>query len=110
MGYSDLCVRRAASTPDVGRRHGADPAAGGPRGPGASSILGAQRVPSWQGGRAYEPFAMGSFGAFGTMTWMFMGGMMFGGGFDGGGDGGGFDGGGFDGGGFDGGGVDFGGF
>jgi hypothetical protein len=98
-------------------------------------MVGAQRVPYWQGGRAYEPYAMGYFGAFGPMTWMFMGGMMFGdlgggydgdgydggdggdgdggggdggdGGFDGGGDGGGFDGGGFDGG-FDGGGFDMG--
>ena len=50
-------------------------------------MVGAQRVPYWQGGRAYEPYAMGYFGAFGPMTWMFMGGMMFGG-FDGdGGDG-----------------------
>jgi hypothetical protein len=81
-------------------------------------MVGAQRVPYWQGGRAYEPYALGYFGAFGPMTWMFMGGMMFGGfgdGFGGdggggdggdGGDGGGFDAGGdggFDGGGFDGG-------
>ena len=53
-------------------------------------MVGAQRVPYWQGGRAYEPYAMGYFGAFGPMTWMFMGGMMFGdlgGGYDGGGDG-----------------------
>lgn len=77
-------------------------------------LVGAQRVPYWQGGRAYEPYAMGYFGAFGPMTWMFVGGMMFGdlgggdggddgggGGDDGGGDGGGGDGGGFDGGGFD---------
>ena len=99
-------------------------------------MVGAQRVPYWQGGRAYEPYAMGYFGAFGPMTWMFMGGMMFGGfgadgsgdggadggdsgdsggdsGGDGGGDAGGGDSGGFDGGGaFDGGGGfgDFGGF
>ena len=90
-------------------------------------MVGAQRVPYWQGGRAYEPYAAGYFGAFGPMTWMFMGGMMFGdlgGGYDGGGDGGdggdgggsdggdggGYDGGGGDGGGFDGGGFDFGGF
>ena len=81
-------------------------------------MVGAQRVPYWQGGRAYEPYAMGYFGAFGPMTWMFMGGMTFGdlgGGYDGGGDddaggdGGGFDGGG-DGGGGDGGGFDFGSF
>ena len=87
-------------------------------------MVGAQRVPYWQGGRAYEPYAMGYFGAFGPMTWMFMGGMMFGdfgggdygdggegggdGGDGGGGDGGGGDGGGFDGGGFDGGGFDMG--
>ena len=53
-------------------------------------MVGAQRVPYWQGGRAYEPYAMGYFGAFGPMTWMFMGGMMFGdfggGDFGGGGD------------------------
>ena len=61
-------------------------------------MVGAQRVPYWQGGRAYEPYAMGYFGAFGPMTWMFMGGMMFGGfgggdgGSDGGSDGGGGDG------------------
>ena len=77
-------------------------------------MVGAQRVPYWQGGRAYEPYALGYFGAFGPMTWMFMGGMMFGGfgggggdGGDGGGDGGdGGDGGGDggDGGGYDGGG------
>ena len=76
-------------------------------------MVGAQRVPYWQGGRAYEPYAAGYFAAFGPLTWMFMGGMMFGGfggGFDddGGGDGGGGDGGGGDGGGdggrFDGGG------
>src|SRR5918999_4296085 len=64
-------------------------------------MVGAQRVPYWQGGRAYEPYALGYFGAFGPMTWMFMGGMMFGGL---GGDGGGHDGGGDDGGGDDGGG------
>jgi hypothetical protein len=91
-------------------------------------MVGAQRVPYWQGGRAYEPYAAGYYGAFGPMSWMFLGGMMFGGfgsdgGYDGtdgsgdggdpgdgggydGGDGGGFDGGGFDGGGFDGGGFD----
>ncbi|GAB2861487.1 hypothetical protein [Nocardioides pacificus] len=87
-------------------------------------MVGAQRVPYWQGGRAYEPYAMGYFGAFGPMTWMFMGGMMFGdlgggdfgggdfgggdsgdgggdfGGGDAGGDFGGGDFGGFDGGGF----------
>ena len=89
-------------------------------------MVGAQRVPYWQGGRGYEPYAAGYFGAFGPMTWMFMGGMMFGGfgdggGYDGGGDSGdggdGGDGGGYDGGGdaggydvgSDGGGFDFGG-
>src|SRR5215213_7337345 len=52
-------------------------------------MVGVQRVPYWQGGRAYEPYAMGYFGAFGPMTWMFVGGMMFGGfGGDGYGDGG----------------------
>ncbi|MEO5852881.1 MAG: hypothetical protein ABIQ15_10260 [Nocardioides sp.] len=96
-------------------------------------MIGAQRVPYWQGGPAYQPYAMGYFGAFGPMTWMFMGGMMFGGfgdggGYDGGGDsgdggdggsgdsgdggdsGGGWDGGGGDSGGWDGGGFDGGGF
>jgi hypothetical protein len=86
-------------------------------------MVGAQRVPYWQGGRAYEPYALGYFGAFGPLTWMFMGGMMFGGfgdggggdggdgdggdgsdgGDSGGGDGAGYDAGGGDGGGFDGG-------
>ena len=88
-------------------RAGADPDA-------RKVMVGAQRVPYWQAGPAYEPYAMGYFGAFGPMTWMFMGGMMFGGFGDGGGDagggegdGGGGDGGG-DGGGFDGGGFDMG--
>ena len=35
------------------------------------------RVPYWQGGPAYQPYAMGYFGAFGPMDWMFMG-LMFG--------------------------------
>lgn len=89
-------------------------------------MVGTQRVPYYQGGRAYEPYAAGYFGAFGPMSWMFMGSMMFGGfggdggtgdggdGGDGGssdgGDSGGGDGGGDGGGGFDGGGFDFGGF
>lgn len=51
-------------------------------------MVGAQRVPYWQGGRAYQPYAAGYFGRFGVMDMMFMG-MMFGGlgGFDGLGDG-----------------------
>ncbi len=44
-------------------------------------MVGSQRVPYWQGGRAYQPYAMGYFGAFGPMEWMFMG-MLFSGGFD----------------------------
>lgn len=46
-------------------------------------MVGAQRVPYWQGGRAYQPYAAGYFGAFGPMDMMFMG-LMFGGlgGFD----------------------------
>ncbi len=46
-------------------------------------MVGAQRVPYWQGGRAYQPYAAGYFGTFGPMDWMFMG-LMFGGfgGFD----------------------------
>ena len=48
-------------------------------------MVGAQRVPYWQGGRAYQPYAAGYFGGFPMMNMMFMG-MMFGG-FDGLGDG-----------------------
>ena len=44
-------------------------------------MVGSQRVPYWQGGRAYQPYAMGYFGAFGPMEWMFMG-MLFSGGFE----------------------------
>jgi hypothetical protein len=49
-------------------------------------MVGSQRVPYWQGGRAYQPYAQGYFGGFGMMDMMFMG-MLFGGGFDGLGDG-----------------------
>ena len=51
-------------------------------------MVGAQRVPYWQGGRAYQPYAAGYFGRTGLMDVMFMG-MMFGGlgGFDAMGDG-----------------------
>ena len=49
-------------------------------------MVGTRRVPYWQGGRAYQPYAAGYFGAFGPMDWMFMG-LLFGGGFDGLGDG-----------------------
>jgi hypothetical protein len=49
-------------------------------------MVGTRRVPYWQGGRAYQPYAMGYFGAFGPMEWMFMG-MLFSGGFDGLGEG-----------------------
>jgi hypothetical protein len=48
-------------------------------------MVGSRRVPYWQGGRAYQPYAAGYFGAFSPMDWMFMG-LMFGG-FDGLGDG-----------------------
>jgi hypothetical protein len=46
-------------------------------------MVGSQRVPYYQGGRAYQPYAAGYFGGFGPMDWMFMG-VMFGGfgGFD----------------------------
>ncbi|NPC98425.1 hypothetical protein [Nocardioides sp. zg-DK7169] len=46
-------------------------------------MVGTQRVPYWQGGRAYQPYAAGYFGGFAAMDFMFMG-MMFGafGGFD----------------------------
>jgi hypothetical protein len=49
-------------------------------------MVGSRRVPYWQGGPAYQPYARGYFGAFGPMDWMFMG-LLFGGGFDGLGDG-----------------------
>ena len=49
-------------------------------------MVGSQRVPYWEGGRLYAPYARGYFGAFGPMEWMFMG-LMFGGGFDGLGEG-----------------------
>jgi hypothetical protein len=49
-------------------------------------MVGNRRVPYFQGGRAYQPYAAGYFGGFGPMDMMFMG-MMFGGGFDGLGDG-----------------------
>ncbi len=45
-------------------------------------MVGARRVPYWQGGPAYQPYARGYFGSFGPMDWMFMG-FLFGGGFDG---------------------------
>ena len=49
-------------------------------------MVGNRRVPYFQGGRAYQPYAAGYFGGFGPMDLMFMG-MLFGGGFDGIGDG-----------------------
>ncbi|MCW2710527.1 MAG: hypothetical protein JWP24_721 [Marmoricola sp.] len=49
-------------------------------------MVGNRRVPYFQGGRAYQPYAAGYFGGFGPMDLMFMG-MLFGGGFDGLGDG-----------------------
>lgn len=49
-------------------------------------MVGSRRLPYWQGGRAYQPYAMGYFGTFGPMEWMFMG-MLFGGGLDGLGEG-----------------------
>src|SRR5580765_6314214 len=45
-------------------------------------MVGSQRVPYWEGGRAYAPYAAGYFGAFGPMEWM-MAGFLFSGGFDG---------------------------
>jgi hypothetical protein len=39
-------------------------------------MVGTQRVPYWQGGRAYRPYAAGYFGAFGPLDWIFMG-LMF---------------------------------
>ncbi|MEI2713674.1 MAG: hypothetical protein V9G04_10390 [Nocardioides sp.] len=40
-------------------------------------LVGSRRVPYWQGGPAYRPYAYGYFGAFSPMDWMFMG-LMFG--------------------------------
>jgi hypothetical protein len=62
-------------------RAGADPDA-------RMVMVGAQRVPYWQGGPAYAPYASGYFGAFSPMDWMFAG-LLFGGfgGFDALGDG-----------------------
>ncbi|GGD29344.1 hypothetical protein [Nocardioides daphniae] len=48
-------------------------------------MVGSQRVPYWQGGRAYQPYAAGYYGAFAPMQWMFMG-ALFAGGLDGFGD------------------------
>jgi hypothetical protein len=39
-------------------------------------MVGTQRLPYWQGGPAYRPYAAGYFGGFGLMDWMFMG-LMF---------------------------------
>lgn len=41
-------------------------------------MVGSKRVPYWQGGPAYQPYAQGYFGAFSPLDWMFMG-FMFGG-------------------------------
>jgi type II secretory pathway pseudopilin PulG len=99
-------------------------------------LVGARRVPYWQAGPGFAPFASGYFGAFNILPALLigtmLGGMMFAGqpgyedvgagsedssggdGGDGGGDSGGYDGGhdsgGYDGGGYDGGGWDGGGF
>ena len=45
-------------------------------------MVGSQRVPYYQGGRAYQPYAAGYFGAFGPMEFMFAGLLFGGGGFD----------------------------
>jgi hypothetical protein len=46
-------------------------------------MVGSQRVPYWAGGRAYQPYARGYFGAFTPMDWMFAGLLFSGfGGFD----------------------------
>ncbi len=36
-------------------------------------MVGTRRVPYWQGGRAYQPYAAGYFGGFGPLDWLFMG-------------------------------------
>jgi hypothetical protein len=45
-------------------------------------MVGTRRVPYWQGGPAYRPYAAGYFGGFGPLDWIFMGYM-----FEGAGDG-----------------------
>ncbi len=46
-------------------------------------MVGTRRVPYWQGGRAYQPYAQGYYGAFTPMDWMFAGLLFSGmGGFD----------------------------
>src|SRR4051794_28715188 len=36
-------------------------------------MVGTQRLPYWQGGPAYRPYAAGYFGGFGPLDWIFMG-------------------------------------
>jgi hypothetical protein len=36
-------------------------------------MVGPQRVPYWQGGPQYQPYARGYFGAFGPLDWLFIG-------------------------------------
>jgi hypothetical protein len=36
-------------------------------------MVGTRRVPYWQGGRAYQPYAAGYFGGFGPLDWLVMG-------------------------------------
>ena len=36
-------------------------------------MVGTRRVPYWQGGPAYRPYATGYFGGFGPLDWIFMG-------------------------------------
>src|SRR4051794_4597149 len=36
-------------------------------------MVGTQRMPYWEGGRAYRPYAAGYFGGFGPLDWIFMG-------------------------------------
>jgi hypothetical protein len=36
-------------------------------------MVGSRRVPYWQGGPAYQPYARGYFGNFGPLDWIFMG-------------------------------------
>ena len=70
----DLCRRSAAPTRQVPAcaldaervRAGAEPDA-------RQVMVGTQRVPYWQGGPAYRPYAAGYFGGFGPMDWIFMG-------------------------------------
>jgi len=65
VGGADRQVPACALDAERGRA-GAEPDA-------RQVMVGTQRVPYWQGGPAYRPYAAGYFGGFGPMDWIFMG-------------------------------------